>query len=204
MRFQKASWDDIRRAFKKYYQKDLTSFFNQWINDKGLPDLHIEEIEATPSGSDFEVAFTVLQKGRVYALDLPVAVYSYAGKTEHHVHLSKEKERFEITVDGLPERIVLDEDYGVGRRLSIDEFPPVVARVLGDEKRIIVRPSAAKSEIYGEVITVLKKKGDRVSEPKDVTFEDLKNPFPRHPWSGQSDGRETLWDTSPARVGSML
>jgi uncharacterized iron-regulated protein len=173
MRSKKASWEDIGRAFTKYYQKDLTSLFKQWIDEKGLPELHLEEAEVRPSGSNFEVAFSVLQKGKVYTLDLPVAVYSYAGKTRHSVHLSKEKERFEITVEGLPERIALDEEYDVGRRLSIDEFPPVIARLLGDEKRIIVRPPSG-AEVYEEIIAAFKGKGDRVSEAKDVTLEDLR------------------------------
>ncbi len=152
MRFKKASWEDIKRAFEKRYQKDLTPFLNQWIDEKGLPELYLDEVEVRPSGSNFEVAFTVLQKGKVYTLDLPVAVYSYAGKTKRHVHLSKEKERFEIITEGLPERIVLDEEYAVGRKLSIDEFPPVIARLLGDEKRIIVLPPS-RPEIYEEVIS---------------------------------------------------
>ncbi|HUL32096.1 MAG TPA: M1 family aminopeptidase, partial [Thermodesulfobacteriota bacterium] len=173
MRFKKASWEDIKRAFEKQYQKDLTPFFSQWIDEKGLPDFHLEEVEIRPSGSNFEVAFTVLQKGKVYTLDLPVAVYSYAGKTKHCVHLSKEKERFEIIAEGLPERIVLDEEYAVGRRLLIDEFPPVIARLLGDEKRIIVLPPSGP-EIYEEVVSAFKKQGDRVNEPKSITFEDLK------------------------------
>ena len=57
-----------------------------------------------------------------------------------------------------PERIVIDEDYDVARMLSIGEFPPVIARLIGDEKPIIVLPPSG-AEIYDEVIKTFKEKG---------------------------------------------
>jgi aminopeptidase N len=173
MRFKRASWDDLRRAFEKLYQKDLIPYFRQWIDERGLPELYLEGAEARLSGSNFSVAFSVRQKGKAYTLDLPANVYFHGGKTKHRLHLSKEKEKFEITVAGLPERIVLDEGYDVGRKLSIDEFPPVIARLLGDEARIIVLPSS-QPERYEEVMAAFKRKGTKVSEPEGVTVDDLK------------------------------
>jgi uncharacterized iron-regulated protein len=173
MRFKKASWKDIQRAFEKYDQRDLSWFFNQWIDEKGLPELYLEDVEVNPSGAKFEVTFTVLQKKKAFTLDFPATVYSHGGRTENYIHLGKEKERFKIMVEDLPQKIVIDEDYDVARRLSMREFPPVIARLIGDEKQIVVLPSSAP-EIYGEVIKAFKEKGDRVSEPNLITFEDLK------------------------------
>ena len=34
--------------------------------------------------------------------------------------------------------LLLDENYDIMRKLSYDEFPPVIARLVGDENRIIV------------------------------------------------------------------
>jgi aminopeptidase N len=132
-RFRKASWADIKTAFEKFYQKDLSWFFHQWIDEKGLPNFEIEDVKVSPAGDKFEVAFNVIQKKKVYSLDLPVAVYSYFGKATNVFHLQREKERFEMLIDDVPERIVLDEDYDVGRMLSINEFPPVISRLIGDE-----------------------------------------------------------------------
>ena len=173
MRFRKASWEDLRKAFEKHYQGELTWFFNQWIDGKGLPDLHLEETQVKPSGSGFEVAFTIVQKGKAYTLDLPVTIYAGTGSTKRNVHLSKEQEKFEIAVKESPGRIVLDQDYRVARNLSVNEFPPVIARLLGDEKRIIV-PAASRPEIYEGPLNALKKKSDSITEAKDVNFQDLK------------------------------
>jgi uncharacterized iron-regulated protein len=173
MRFKNASWDDLKRAFERYYGRDLAFFFGQWIDGKGLPDFRLEEVKVRPSGADFEVAFSIRQEGKAYSLDLPAMIYSRAGKTSRLLHLSREKERFAIVLGELPERIALDEEYRVARKLSVDEIPPVVARLLGDEKRIVVLPPT-KPEIYDDIVAHFRAKGDRVSEPKGVGFEDLK------------------------------
>jgi aminopeptidase N len=173
MRFKKASWKDIQRAFEKYGQRDLSWFFNQWIDEKGLAEFSLEEVEGKPSGDEFEVAFTVAQKRKVFILDPPAAVSSDIGKTTQVFHLQREKERFEMIVDDLPQKIVLDEGYDVARRLSKSEFPPVIARLVGDEERIVVLPPQ-EPELYEEVINAFKEKAERVTEPSRLTFEDLK------------------------------
>jgi aminopeptidase N len=168
-RFRKASWEDIRRAFEKFYQKNLGWFFGQWIDGKGLPDLHLEEVKVEPSGAKFEVAFTVVQKGEAVILDLPVAVYSYLGKATDVLHLQREKERFKMTVDDAPDRIAVDEDYDVARMLSINEFPPVIARLIGDKKRVIILPPSGL-EIYGQIVDGFKGEGTSLSEPDRIKY----------------------------------
>jgi aminopeptidase N len=173
MRFKKASWKDIQRAFEKYDPRDLSWFFKQWIDEKGLAELSLEEVEVRPSGAKFEVAITVAQKGKVFLLDFSAAVSSDSGKTTQVFHLQREKERFEMIVEHLPQKVVLDEEYDVARRLSLSEFPPILARLIGDEERTVVLPPS-EPEIYGEIINAFKGKADRVSEPNRLTFEDLK------------------------------
>jgi aminopeptidase N len=173
MRFKKASWKDIQRAFEKCDQRDLSWFFNQWIDEKGLAEIYLEGVEVKPSGAKFGITFTVVQKGKVFILDFSATVSSDFGKTTNVFHLQREKERFEMIVEDLPQKIVIDEDYDVARRLSLSEFSPVIARLIGDEKRIIVLPPS-EPEIYEEVVKAFKGKGDRVSESNLITFEDLK------------------------------
>lgn len=173
MRFRKASWEDIKRAFEKYYQMDLTWFFKQWVDEKGLSELHLEDVQVKPSGAKFEVTFTVVQKKGVYILDLPVALYSFRGKVKNLFHFDKEKGHFKILIDDIPESIVIDEDYDIARMLSRSEFPPVIPRLIGDEKPIIVLPPSGL-EIYDEVINAFKEKGDRVRKADQLRFPDLR------------------------------
>jgi uncharacterized iron-regulated protein len=171
MRFRKASWEDIERAFEKYYQKDLAWFFNQWIDAKGLAEIHLEEIEVTSIGPKFEVNFTITQKGNVYTLDLPATLYSARGKVKKVFHLGSEKDHFKMLIDNIPERFVIDEDYDVARILSPLEFPPVIERLLGDEKLTIVLP-LLETDIYDAMIHAFKKIGAKVSESNHLKYED--------------------------------
>ncbi len=171
MRFRKASWEDIQRAFEKYYPKDLTWFFNQWINRKGLAELLIGDAKVKPSGLGFEVTFTVEQKRKVYGLDLPVVLYSYRGKAKGVFHLDKEKTTLKMLIDDPPERLVVDEDYDLARRLSLSEFPPVIERLIGDENPIVVLPTSGR-EVYDEVLHAFKERGARVDEPGRLNFKD--------------------------------
>lgn len=168
-RFRRASWEDIQRAFEKFYQKNLDWFFRQWIDGKGLPDIHLVGVNVEPRGTKFEVSFTVTQRGRVFVLDLPVVAYSDLGKTTTVFHLQGEKEQLKLVADNAPDRIALDEDYDVARMLSIDEFPPVIARLIGDENRVIILPPHGV-EIYQEVIDTFKGKRVSLSEPEQIKY----------------------------------
>ncbi len=161
MRFKRASWSDIEKAFERGYQGDLGWFFTQWIGRIGLADLRLGKAEVKVSGSKFLVSFEVSQGREPLVLDIPVTVYSREGKTRRVFHLSGEKGRFETVVDGAPERLVVDEDYEVARMLSPAEFPPVIARLLGDKNLTVVLPDA-HGEVYREVLAAFKGAGDKV------------------------------------------
>ena len=173
MAFKEASWADIERAFEAHYQGDLGWFFRQWIERKGLADLRLGEAGAEPSGNRFKVSFEVLQGKEPYVLSIPVAVYARGGVTRSTFPLSGERGQFEMMVDGLPQRVVLDENYDLARRLESAEFPPTIARLLGDEKRVVLLPSSS-ADIYGEVVRAFTGRGDEALASDRVTFDDLK------------------------------
>ncbi len=173
MRFRKASWRDIEKAFEKYYQKDLGWFFRQWIDEPGLPELDLEDLQVRPSEANFKVVFTVQQK-KAYRLSLPVTIYSHGGKTKRVYPLHRAEERIEVILEDLPERVVIDEDYDLARMLTIDEFPPVIARLIGAEKPLILLPPSG-GEIYGEIVDAFMEKGATVSTPERIGYMDKTN-----------------------------
>jgi aminopeptidase N len=173
MRWRKASWNDIQRAFEKYYHEDLAWFFTQWVDGKGFPEILLEDVAIRPLGANFEVAFTVTQMKKAYTLWLPVTIYFSGARAKRLLPLRKEKERFEVIVEDLPERMAIDENYEVARGLSLSEFPPVIARLLGVEKTIIAL-SPSGPEIYDEVIKTFRERGSAASGPGRITFEELK------------------------------
>jgi aminopeptidase N len=174
MRFKKASWDDLKEAFERVAVKDLRAFFSQWIDKKGLPDLVLDDVKVLPSGDRFQVAFTLTQGSEIYSLDLPVTITSSQGKTVGRVSLRKDKERFEIVSEGLPMRIAIDEEYVIARKLSPEEFPPVIARLVGEPGPLLVLPPSGPG-IYGPIVAAFTRKGVGTEKPDGVSFHDLES-----------------------------
>ena len=142
--FQKASWDDLRTIFERNYRKDLKWFFRQWLDEKGLPDLRFENVKAARKGSKFEVSFDIAQGEKVYIMDVPVTIYSGGMKIKDSFRVDKKTNSFSMVVDMGPEKMVMDEDYDIARQFSDKEIPPVIARLIGDEKILIALPVSKK------------------------------------------------------------
>ena len=171
--FQKASWDDLRAILERNYGKDLQWFFRQWLDEKGLPVLRFENVKTIHKGTKFEVSFDIIQGEKVYIMDVPVTIYSGDMKIKDSFRVSKKTNSFSMVVDRGPEKMVMDEDYDIARRLSNKEIPPVIARLIGDEKILIALP-VSKNEPYSGISDILKEKDALQKEIKDIKDSDIK------------------------------
>jgi uncharacterized iron-regulated protein len=106
-------------------------------------------------------------------LDLPISFYSNGGRIKHLISVEKEKSDFKVLLDHYPHRIIVDEDYDVARVLSDEEFPPVLARLLNEEKTLLVPPPAGE-EIYQRAMDHFQRMGARVDRAGQVRDEDIK------------------------------
>ena len=160
-KFRVASWDDIKETFEKKTGKDLTWFFNQWIDKKGTPRLSIEGVHVTRSQTKIRVDFDLAQQGTDFQLPVPAAFYSKGKKTTRIFTLEKDRESFNVILSELPDEIVLDENLDLFRALTPDEDPPTLARLASDDKRVVVLPSERKG-MYREIIDVFEEKGEGI------------------------------------------
>ncbi len=168
------SWDDVRVLFEKEIGQDLGWFFKQWVDRKGLPDLSIENVAVRRSGSRFEVSFDLLQKGDVYALDIPASISFLRGGHETEiVKMDTEKKHASFFVDDEPAAVVIDRDYDVPRKLTDAEKPPLLATLLLDEQPILV-PPAGGAGIYAGVIDAWKQRGAEERKDPDIKVADIK------------------------------
>src|SRR4030042_4667230 len=60
------------------------------------------------------------------------------------------------------------------RGLTDKECPPVLARLLGDDERVIIFPESEK-EKYAELLDVFSKEGFVVKEEKEIKDEDIRD-----------------------------
>jgi len=171
--FQKASWDDIRMIVEKNYGKDLQWFFRQWVDEKGLPLLYLENVKTGRKTGKYEISSDINQDGKIYEMDVPVTVYSSGIKIKKFFRIDKKRNSFSIATDAEPEKMVLDEDYDIARQLSGKEIPPVIARLIGDEKILTVLP-VSKQEIYSGVIEMPKEEVIAKKEAGGISDSDIK------------------------------
>ena len=167
------SWDDVKDLFEKETGQDLGWFFRQWVDRKGLPDLRMEKAAVRQNGGRFEVSFDIIQKGGVYALEVPVFIrFLNGGSTSEIVSVTGEQKHVVLLVDQEPSAIVADRDYAVPRILAGDEVPPLLGKALADDKLILVTP-VSNNEIYSDAMVSWKQKGAEERNPSDLKDEDI-------------------------------
>lgn len=173
-KFKQASWADVERSFEQESGKDLGWFFSQWLDRKGVPYLDVRYpgafvLKGVPSAS-----FELVQKGEPYKITLPLKDVTEKGNVKQTLALEKERQYFDISAKAGPLDLSFDEDYDIMRSLAPAEFPPVIARLLGDEKRLIVYPEEEKSK-YAGLIAVFKGEGFAAKEQLQVNDKDIQS-----------------------------
>jgi aminopeptidase N len=177
-RFIEASWDDIKSVFESESGKDLGWFFKQWVERKGLPSVNIANVTIEPKGLLYSLTFDLVQGDQNYTFDLHAAVKTDGGETDSVLKVKDKKQHVEILTEENPRRLVLDENYEIFRKMDPDEAPPVIAKLLGDEKGVLVLDgkgvSADQDESpYSGVIEFFRSRGYEVKKPEEVKDEEV-------------------------------
>lgn len=175
--FKAASWTELRDAFESGYGKKLDWFFRQWVDESGVPEIEIKNLELKYRGAKVIVSFTVNQKAKNYKIYLPVALKLREGGEVRKV-FEIEKETTLLEVDtaaaAMPVALIIDDDYDLFRKLSDEEFPPVISRLLGDDKKTFVLPRGREGEFNG-LSEFIKQEGFAEKKEAEVSYEDIKN-----------------------------
>ena len=171
-KFKQASWADVERPFEQESGKDLRWFFSQWLDRKGVPSFEVRYPGALVLKGIPSASFELIQKGEPYKIVLPSKVITESGDVKRALLLEKEQQNFDITTKEDPTKLIFDEDYDVMRTLAPAEFPPVIARLLGDEKKLIVYPEKEKKK-YAGLIALFKGEGFVAKEQLEVNDRDI-------------------------------
>jgi uncharacterized iron-regulated protein len=170
--FRKASWGDLKLSFEKYYGKDLDSFFKQWIEEKGIPSIEINDAKTRYADGVYELSFTLKQGEPLYDLDIPVTIYSGGEARKNFFRLSEAEKGFKVFLSHEPERIVIDEDYDIARSLTKDEKPPVIAGLLGDKDIVVAMPDK-ESKVYKSITGDFKERGAAIKKAGEIKDSEI-------------------------------
>ncbi|HXX81132.1 MAG TPA: ChaN family lipoprotein, partial [Thermodesulfovibrionales bacterium] len=88
--------------------------------------------------------------------------------------LYDKKQDFEVLCEEKAEKLVIDGHYDVFRKLTPEETPPVIGRLLNPDKGLIVLPSEGKGDIYSWVVRYFEERGYEAKKSQEVGDEDVK------------------------------
>jgi aminopeptidase N len=157
-RFREASYDDIERSFEALTGRDLRPFFDQWIRNTGTPELRLDKAEN--HGNRIHITLSQVQPGRLFDLDVPVAIATGKGVETRTLAMRADSARVDASFD-LNEpalRIEIDPQFQLYRRLSPFEVPPSLSNAFGAGKVLIVM-NAQSASVYAELVKAWSRDG---------------------------------------------
>ncbi len=136
--FAPASWGNFAAAIGKAGGKDLTPFFRQWVQRPGAPRLLLRDIkeEKTPAG--WTITGLLRQYGDFYTLQVPLLLETEAGPVETFITARGATTPFRLEATGRPQRLIVDPQVDIFRRLDATEIPPTVNAVRGSTKLLAI------------------------------------------------------------------
>ncbi len=157
-KYKTASYRDMQKAMEEVSGMNLNSFFNQWINRKGAPELGIVDINTNSTEGKYRIDISIeqLQDDEAFNVDVPIGVATENGVETFVFNMDKKTQEFQISLDSKPLKLVVDPQYDVFRILNPAEVPPTLSKIWGSKNNIIILPKNAskeQSEIYNKFAT---------------------------------------------------
>jgi hypothetical protein len=183
-RFRAASYDDIEKSFEAVTGRDLKPFFDQWVRSTGTPELRLGRTESR--GNRLDLTLSQVQLGRVFALDVPVVIATDKGVETRTVAMREDSAHADASFDlnGTAQRVEIDPQFQVYRRLSPFEVPPALSKAFGAGKVLIVM-NARSASIYAGLAKAWSRDG--VETVMDTALDAL--PADRAVWVLGADNR---------------
>ena len=146
-KYKVGNWDGIRAAFEATSDMPLETFFDQWVNLTGAPELSLEK--AAQEGDKLTLMIRQTQNGDAFDLDVPVALYTKDSVTRHTVSMSNSSHQkvASIPVEGKIIRVEVDPEFNVFRRLHWAEIPPSLGNAFGADKIMVILPTQTSNAL---------------------------------------------------------
>jgi aminopeptidase N len=171
-RFRQASWLDIQHVFERATGEKLYTYFGDWLTRKNIPRLEVKNTRLYVEQGKIKLDFDLLQQGEPYPLNIPITFYAGKHKRTQWVEVKNSEESQSLSLDDLPNKVVMDENYALMRHLAPKETPPVLAGIMGKEKLIAVI-SSMKRSTYQPLIDALGVKTITYTTPDNMTFDQI-------------------------------
>jgi aminopeptidase N len=180
--FQRAGFDDLRRAMEQESGRALEAFFRRWIKRTGAPELALSNVrvDRTSSGRILHGRLEQVQSADPFPLQVPLVVHlTGGGILERQVALKGRSADFELPLPAAPIRVDVDPRFDLFRTLAPGESPATLSALFGSESGLILLPADAPADLAegyrrlaeawreGSPGWVIQMDSDRKSLPRD-------------------------------------
>jgi aminopeptidase N len=147
-KFQRASFDDVRRALESTAGRDLDASFTPWVARTGAPQLRVHDVSARAIGDgSWRLVGKIeqVQEGEPYTLAIPVAV-TLEGRDkamQMGVRATERETTFVLMVPARPLRLDVDPEFDLFRKLDVEEAPPALSGAFGADPCTMILPAKA-------------------------------------------------------------
>ncbi|MBX6423036.1 ChaN family lipoprotein [Thermosulfurimonas sp. F29] len=171
--FKEADWDDLERTFSARAGHDLSPFFQEWVERKGEPVLHLaKRYLFRDEKGKYRLGLTLYQDPPFYRLRVPIVIKG-SGKDIHtQIEISGIRKDFELSLNFSPEEVLLDPEYTIWRKLEDSEIPPTLGLILSSGGKVVI--SREKWPVYRPLVHYFQHLGYRVTW-KTFTESELSN-----------------------------
>jgi aminopeptidase N len=136
--FQPVSWEDLRHAFERRSGQSLGEFFDQWVRRKGAPRLRLEAVKFESASNQGSVTGQLVQEKPFFTAEIELALETRDGRMDQAIRISEASGRFEFTGVAAPQRMAVDPDHHLLRRLDPAEIPPTVNSLKSSPSTLLV------------------------------------------------------------------
>ena len=171
-RFRITSWQDLERVFSKTAGEDLSSFFTFWLNNKGAMAVNLSKIRLNQPGKGYNLQFEIRVVNSTMPVFIPVVIHTENKQEKHILPVSAAEQTLSLPLKERPQKMVVDPDYDLFRRLDPPERRAVLSRLLGDPTRTIILPET-NQEIYETLIQELQSQGFKTASAEEIDHSNL-------------------------------
>ena len=163
--FKVATYENLREIYEKTSGKELGAFFQTWVYEKGAADFSINNTALTFVENKYILEFDIASNNK--ADYLPLSICSSEECLSTKIDLTKKRQRLELDIE--PTKIVFDENYELFRKLSTQEVPAVISKIIdGNALLVINRDDEKRFSKFTKIF-----KNFKYSDT--VTFDEIKN-----------------------------
>jgi len=173
-KYKTAGWSDIKESFESVSDKNLTTFFEQWLDRTDIPALGIRKIKVSEKEGTPFLSFDLIQQNKEpYELGVPIRIVTTEETILKRFIVSGKSSTFELSLPAVPHMLIIDPAYDLMRTLVNDELPPTWSHFLGAQDKIVIVPSEELENIYAPLLKELADIDVRILAADEVTNTDL-------------------------------